>query len=225
METRQYHYIIKVLVVLPFYLFTFLPLSAQTFTERVQKEVQGQGKVTIHQSADIDNLVNDPNATGVQSQPAKGKEQTTSPQHPTPNTQTTKGKEQASNTQHPTPNTQATKSPSSFTTPSGGGGALEDDAEAAKKPVTGGRKITGYRVQAFAGGNSRKDRQMAEQTRNNIKAHYPNVPVFVHFYSPRWICRVGNYRTYEEAHQMMVNLQNLGYKQASIVKGKITVQY
>ena len=66
---------------------------------------------------------------------------------------------------------------------------------------------------------------MAEQTRNNIKAHYPNVPVSVHFYSPRWICRVGNYRSYEEAHQMMVSLQNLGYKQASIVKGKITVQY
>jgi len=194
---------------------SFSPVGAQTFTERVQKEVVGQGKVTIHQSADIDNLINDPNATGVQSQPTKGKEQptkgkeqTTNTQHPTPNTQhPTPNTQASSNTQHPTPNTQ------------------DEDAEAAKKPATGGRKITGYRVQAFAGGNSRKDRQMAEQTRNNIKAHYPNVPVFVHFYSPRWICRVGNYRTYEEAHQMMVNLQNLGYKQASIVKGKITVQY
>ena len=73
--------------------------------------------------------------------------------------------------------------------------------------------------------NTRKDRQMAEQACSNIKAHYPNVPVYVHFYSPRWICRVGNYRSYEEAHQMMVNLQNLGYKQASIVKGKITSAY
>ena len=63
------------------------------------------------------------------------------------------------------------------------------------------------------------------QNGNNIKAHYGNVPVYVHFYSPRWICRVGNYRTYEEAHQMLVNLRNLGYTQASIVKGKITVGY
>ena len=89
--------------------------------------------------------------------------------------------------------------------------------------IRGGHKVVGYRVQAFAGGNSRKDRQQAEQIRNSIKSHYPNVPVYVHFYSPRWICRVGNYRTYEEAHQMLTSLRNLGYTQASIVKGKITV--
>jgi hypothetical protein len=86
-------------------------------------------------------------------------------------------------------------------------------------------KITGYRVQAFAGGNSRKDRQTAESISNNIKAQIPNIAVYVHFFSPRWICRVGNFRTYEEAHQMMVKLQNMGYKQASIVKGKINVPY
>jgi hypothetical protein len=91
--------------------------------------------------------------------------------------------------------------------------------------IRNGHKITGYRVQAFAGGNSRKDRQQAEQTRNAIKSHYPNVPVYVHFYSPRWICRVGNYRTYEEAHQMLVSLRDLGFDQATIVKGKITVAY
>ena len=39
------------------------------------------------------------------------------------------------------------------------------------------------------------------------------------------VCRVGNFRTYEEAHQMMVRLQNMGYKQATVVKGKITVAY
>ena len=32
-----------------------------------------------------------------------------------------------------------------------------------------------------------------------------------------------HYRTYEEAHQMLTSLRNLGYTQASIVKGKITV--
>ena len=35
-----------------------LHASAQTFTERVQKKVDGQGTVTIHQSEDIDELVN-----------------------------------------------------------------------------------------------------------------------------------------------------------------------
>ncbi len=88
-----------------------------------------------------------------------------------------------------------------------------------------GYKVNGYRVQAFAGGNSRKDRQQAEQVGNDIKASFPGVPVYVHFYSPRWICRIGNYRTYEEAHQMLQSLKKMGYSQATIVKGKITVQY
>ncbi|MBS5614010.1 MAG: SPOR domain-containing protein, partial [Prevotella buccalis] len=50
-------------------------------------------------------------------------------------------------------------------------------------------------------------------------------PVYVHFYSPRWICRVGNYRSYEEAAHILKQVKGLGYKQASIVRGKITVQY
>jgi hypothetical protein len=94
-----------------------------------------------------------------------------------------------------------------------------------KKMLRNGYKVNGYRVQAFAGGNSRKDRQQAERVGDIIKSNYPDVPVYVHFYSPRWICRVGNYRTYEEAHQMLQSVRKLGYTQATIVKGKITVQY
>ena len=94
-----------------------------------------------------------------------------------------------------------------------------------KKIRAGGTKVNGYRVQAFAGGNSRADRQKAERTGNSIRAQFPNVAVYVHFYSPRWICRVGNYRTYEEAHQMLVSLRNMGYTEATIVKGKISVAY
>ena len=92
-----------------------------------------------------------------------------------------------------------------------------------RKVLRGGVKINGYRVQAFAGGNQRKDRKKAEQVGNTIKAHYPDTPIYVHFYSPRWICRVGNFRTYEEAHEMLRNIRNLGISGASIVKGKITV--
>ena len=99
----------------------------------------------------------------------------------------------------------------------------EGAAEPTKKIMTGGYKINGYRVQAFAGGNSRKDRQQAESVGNQIKSSYPGVPVYVHFYSPRWICRVGNYRTYEEAHQMLLSLRKMGFSEAVVVKGKITV--
>ena len=67
--------------------------------------------------------------------------------------------------------------------------------------------------------------KQAEHVGNLIKSHYPEEPIYVHFYSPRWICRVGNYRTYEEAHEMLMNIRKLGISGASVVKGKITVQY
>jgi hypothetical protein len=160
--------------------------------------VEGKGTVTIHQNEEIDQLVNDPTATGVQNQkPSDNKKQP----------EATKDNKQASTTNSTTTDSENTET---------------EPVESARKAT---QKIMGYRVQAFAGGNSRKDRQTAEQIRNNIKSQIPYVAVYVHFYSPRWICRVGNFRTYEEAYQMMVRLQNMGYKQASIVKGKITVSY
>ena len=94
-----------------------------------------------------------------------------------------------------------------------------------KKVMRKGYKINGYRVQVYAGGNSRADRQRAETARDKIKQTFPNEPVYVHFYSPRWICRVGNYRSYEEAAHILKQVKGLGYNQASIVRGKITVQY
>lgn len=94
-----------------------------------------------------------------------------------------------------------------------------------KKVMVGAHKVTGYRIQVYAGGNSRKDRQLAEQTGNSIKRHFPDTPVYVHFYSPRWICRVGNYRSYEEAYETLLTIKRMGYTSASIVKGTITVQY
>ena len=174
--------------------------GAQTFTQRLQKQpAAGQGSVTIHQSDTIDQLVNSA-VLG------------------------TKGTSSASSTSRPSSASSSSSSSKSTIVTAPQAVEQPDTTTLSQKMIRGGHKITGYRVQAFAGGNSRKDRQKAEQTRNSIKSHYPNVPVYVHFYSPRWICRVGNYRTYEEAHQMLVSLRNLGFDQATIVKGKITVR-
>ena len=99
------------------------------------------------------------------------------------------------------------------------------DTIESRKKVMKGYKVSGYRVQVFAGGNSRNDRIKAEKIGSEIKSSFPGVPVYVHFYSPRWICRMGNYRTYEEAHDVLTRVKNLGYQSAIIVKGKITVSY
>ena len=205
----NYSMIKKVLIVLPFYLFTFLPLSAQTYTQRIQQQNgNGQGTVTIHQDADIDKLVNSEVLNNI------SKQTTTANQPAASHTPTTPGAKTSTN-----------KPATSNSVTTGNEGEDETTPDLSKKVMRGGVKVSGYRVQAFAGGNSRNDRIQAERIGNNIKSHFANVPVYVHFYSPRWICRVGNYRTYEEAHQMLVQLRNLGYNQASIVKGKITVQY
>lgn len=198
--------------------------SAQTFTQRIQQQNNnGQGTVTIHQDDDINKLVN---SEVLNNKPATQQSTVTTPgTKTTPATKTTPG---TKTTQPTTPGTKSSTTkpamPNSATAENGDE-TEETSPDLSKKVMRGGVKVNGYRVQAFAGGNSRKDRIQAEQIGNNIKSHFANVPVYVHFYSPRWICRVGNYRTYEEAHHMLVQLRNLGYNQASIVKGKITVQY
>jgi hypothetical protein len=93
-----------------------------------------------------------------------------------------------------------------------------------KKVMKNSYKVDGYRVQVFSGGNTRSDRMKAEQIRDKLKVAFPDQPIYTHFYSPRWICRMGNYRTFNEANSYCKKVKAMGYKQACVVKGKITVQ-
>ena len=184
--------------------------QAQTFLDRLKQPTKDKAVVTITQDAAIDKLVNGNNATNATIGTRKD---------PTSNT---KKKTAASNTA--TSNaTSNTATPSSNTSASHASSTEEPDMS--KKVMKNSYKVTGYRVQAFAGGNTRNDRRTAETVGNSIKRRFPEQPIYVHFYSPRWICRVGNFRTYEEAHAMLLEIREMGYKQASIVKGKISVQY
>lgn len=194
--------------------------NAQTFTQRLQKSNAGEGKVTVTQSKEIDDLVNGPQNVNPQStQTTQGNQGNQN----SPTTQTTQKtltpqkqaeeKERPQQSQRPQITTQSELTPdTTFTTEP-------------RKKVLKGYKVNGYRVQVFAGGNSRDARVKAERTGREINALFPSEPVYVHFYSPRWICRMGNYRTYEEAHQMLNAVKKLGYQSAIIVKGKITVPY
>ena len=191
--------------------------SAQTtFTQRLQEEKKGEGKVTITQDKAIEELVNGPQ-TVVTTQQQK----TTKPQTSTQKEENKKAtattdqqhKPDSGTTQRPVV---AEKEQQSDTT------AIDDGR---KKIMKGGYKINGYRVQVYAGGNSRDARIKAERIGKEINALFPGEPVYVHFYSPRWICRMGNYRSYEEANERLRAVKKLGYSSAIIVKGKITVPY
>ena len=186
-----------------------LAVHAQTtFTERVQQSNGSEGKVTVTHSKAIDDLVNGVSTAQKPNAAPDAK--------PNPKSDATTTAEHHSAEHHKAEPRQDTISVSTLE---------PQPVEPRKKVMRNSYKVNGYRVQAFAGGNQRKDRQTAERVASNIKAHYPDEPVYTHFYSPRWICRVGNYRTYEEAHEMLLNIRKLGYSSATIVKGKITVQY
>ena len=183
-------------------------VQAQTFLDRLKKPAKDKAVVTVTQDAAIDKLVNG---------------------DITAKTTVVNKKEHAASTKKESAHAASTKkesahSASTTTTPHASSSTIEEP-DMSNKVMKNSYKVTGYRVQAFAGGNKRNDRQAAENVGNAIKRRFPEQPIYVHFYSPRWICRVGNFRTYEEAHAMLVEIREMGYKQASIVKGKISVQY
>ena len=181
-------------------------VQAQTFLDRLKKPAKDKAVVTVTQDAAIDKLVNG-DITAKTTVVNKKEPATTTKKEPAATTK----KEPA-------------HSASTTTTPPASSSTIEEP-DMSNKVMKNSYKVMGYRVQAFAGGNKRNDRQAAENVGTAIKRRFPEQPIYVHFYSPRWICRVGNFRTYEEAHAMLVEIREMGYKQASIVKGKISVQY
>lgn len=194
-----------------------LQAEAQSFLNELEKKKSGQGTVTVTQSKDIDELVN--NAKLIKASPS-------ATQQGDKNEKDTSGNKSVSSYE------QGRKAPARDTlkdiphTAKDTGTSTESPSvNTTKKVMRNSRKVTGYRVQAYSGGNSRADRQKAENIGSAIKMRFPDLPVYVHFYSPRWICRVGNFRTYQEASNVLKEIKGMGYRQACIVKGKITVGY
>jgi hypothetical protein len=85
-------------------------------------------------------------------------------------------------------------------------------------------KSRGYRVQVYAGNNSRVARQEANDMAELIKTEFPELPVYAFFQPPRWLCRVGDYRSIEEADASMRRLRATGkFKEVSIVREQINI--
>lgn len=85
-------------------------------------------------------------------------------------------------------------------------------------------KARGYRVQVYAGNNSRIARQEANDIAEQIKEEFPELSVYAFFQPPRWLCRVGDYRSIEEADAAMRRLKTTGkFKEVSIVREQINI--
>lgn len=227
---------------------------AQTYTQHMQQKAAGKGSVVVTQSEEIDKLVNTANVNPRQQEPAHkpaAAEKPTSAAVKTTPTAASKS-QNLENVAHSNPthnnaahhgteprheatqhhestlhheSTQRHESTQHHNTATETAEAEAPVVDTSKKVMRRSYKTNGYRVQVFAGGNSRNDKIKAQQAGNAVKAAFPSQPIYVHFYSPRWICRMGNYRTYEEANAILQQVKKLGYKQACIVKGKISVAY
>lgn len=208
--------------------------GAQSFTQHLQEKKQAKGSVTVTQSKEIEDLVNKADVS------AAKQEQQHVTKKPTEHADSSKTRHEA---QTPHKNETLKHEPDSAkhhdakehheaqppkekheqTQPETK--TEEPYVDTSKKVMRRSYKVNGYRVQVFAGGNSRADKLKAQQAGNAVKRAMPDQPVYVHFYSPRWICRVGNYRSYQEANRVLTQVKKLGYRQACIVSGKINVAY
>lgn len=177
-----------------------LNINAQTYLDHLQTREVGMGTVSVHQSQEIDKLVNGTCPMVIQVK------KTVTPAKEEPHEKTATTPEMTKKMPEHNENEIDIAS-----------------IDTSKKVMRNAYKVTGYRVQVFAGSNSRNDKNRAESICNQIKTLFPDQPVYCHFYSPRWICRMGNYRTYEEAQAILNKVHAMGYRQASIVKGQITV--
>lgn len=85
-------------------------------------------------------------------------------------------------------------------------------------------KISGYRVQAYAGNNTRQAKNDAHNVASRIREYFPDLVVYTSFNPPRWLCRVGDFRSIEEADAMMRKLKATGvFKEVSIVRDQINI--
>lgn len=219
----------KQLVLTLMALFTVFGTYAQNTNEQ-----KSQGNVSVTQSDDISKLVNGP-----KKQENTQKQETTTPSTAQGDAQhhaTEGGSHATENNSHATEHEKKSDKPKERRREpqekekkkQKERNYIEDTSgpvDTSKKVMRGGRKIVGYRVQAFAGGNTRQDRIKAEQVGSELKKRLPSQAVYVHFNTPRWTTRIGNFRKAEHANSLLKTIKKFGYKQACIVKTTITAKH
>lgn len=176
-----------------------LMISAQqTFTDRLQQVVGSAGRIVLHQDPNVTDLVN-----GTPKKPAPTPKPAVSRKLVTDKTDGTNGKG--------TTSAYAPQFPDSIAV---------DSLSLGPKV-----KINGFRIQVYFGDNSRKGKTEAQAAGRRFRNTFPQLPVYVNFVSPHWLCRAGDFRTMEEANEMLRQIREMGiFREAVIVKSKINVR-
>ena len=201
---------VKVSLILVTYHLSLISSNAQSFTQRIQQGGTAGARITIHQDEAITDLVN--GKTAVVTPPRRSNNNNN-------NTSNSNNHRQRSNDDSPQPGRAASQE---TTTTEPVQTTTTDSVAAAPRRI---RKMAGYRVQPFVGGNSRADRVKAEQTGTALQTLFPGHRVYVHFLGGKWTCRLGDFRNITEAREVLDELVKLGYDRAILVRGQVNVPY
>lgn len=192
-------------IVFILFLFSVTASAQSTIIQKLQRQVPGEGKVTVHQDESITSLI--------------GK-------HAALHAKVAGHTKSADNNDDDdfvgtAANTSRHKGIAKETVSSTGEIILGDvETEVPHKIV----KAAGYRVQVYAGNNTRNAKLAALRVASDVRNFFPETPVYTFFYPPRWLCRVGDYRSMEEAYSMMRKLKATRvFHEVSIVKDRVNV--
>lgn len=172
--------------------------SKKGFVDNLQKDVAGWGKLTIVQEPRLTHLLNNDSAVA--------------PKKKHHDADTVGDHKQAAHERRSTTDADS--------------GTIDGNEEPRQQVKLRRYKISGYRVQIYAGSNSRSSRIEAEKAAQRFKGFFPRVPAYTHFYPPRWVCRVGDFKTAEEAQSFMQQVRQLkAFSGLIVVKTAIQVAY
>lgn len=181
------------------FILTSVCATAQTFTDHARKQNNGGGRLTVVQDTELDNIVNNKRGKTTQTTQTAKKAEAKPAKKVDVASDDVQKKNKASD--KPTANTAipATKPASTVRSSS----PRQGNYYVARQRVAS----QGYRIQIYTGGNSRNDKNEAQQMRVKCQQQFPELAAYVHFISPHWVCRVGDFNTRESAARYVSRLR------------------
>lgn len=194
------------LILLAVFAITLSAMAQTPFTQHVRTQRAGEGKVRIIQDSIIEKVVNQP-MTGKTAKPGKttGKtdKTTTKPKDDTA-THHDNAAAKHDHTEHENADDNETNK----------------HAGSAKTTT-----MTAYRIQIFSGSNSHQDKQKAYDLAAKCKEKFPELSVYTKFVSPRWVCRVGDFKNLADAQNYASKIRAAHFtREVRIVKTTIRVK-
>ena len=181
------------------FILTSVCATAQTFTDHARKQNNGGGRLTVVQDTELDNIVNNKRGKTTQTTQTAKKAEAKPAKKADVASDDVQKKNKASD--KPTANTAIPAAKPASTVRSSS--SRQGNYYVARQRVAS----QGYRIQIYTGGNSRNDKNEAQQMRVKCQQQFPELAAYVHFISPHWVCRVGDFNTRESAARYVSRLR------------------